>query len=268
MKPERIIYEKYKDIFDFIDEIITSCPNDFKGIKADSLAKQITLFHYARASYLIDAINRLCMAGYATEAMVILRSLFNLYINIKWLTSEDQNYRMERYADFEIIFKKQIKNNIIEHTSIPIENISGSNISLDEVYDRIKFKYNLKTVRGFHNWSGKSIYQMAKDIGLEKAYLILYGKLSEIEHTGPASAHEYFDYSKKGTIVLKTGPRAKNIDFVLLTSIRYFYDVKEITYSVFNLKWQSVERDKQIYSDLKDKYWKPKLNKAKSLTNA
>ncbi|MFH1336164.1 MAG: DUF5677 domain-containing protein, partial [Candidatus Zixiibacteriota bacterium] len=78
------------------------------------------------------------------------------------------------------------------------------------------------------NWSGKSIRKMAKQVCLENDYHIIYGKLSEIEHTGPASVRDYLDDSEDGITSVKIGGRDKDIDIVMLTSLDFFLDVKGI----------------------------------------
>ena len=255
MLPINTLSEKYRDIFDFAKDAIENGPKFLNGQNANSLERQITLFHLVRATYLLDAIYRLCREGYATESIVILRSLLNLFINLKWLTSKDSKYRMERYADFQVVFKKLAMNDVIKHGSIWDDIKSEDLTAHDEEFQRIMRKYNLKSRWDFFHWSGKSIYKMAEDVGLEKEYKIIYGRLSGTEHTGPESVRDYLDDSEKGKTIIKAGPRDKNIDLAVLTSLDYFFQVKAITHNIFDVDWPSLESEKQKFMDLRSKYW-------------
>lgn len=97
---------KYQNLFDFTKGTIDESINFVVGERANTLEIQVTLFHFARAAYLLDAIYRLCIQGLATVAMVKLRSLLNLYVNIKWLTTGDTQKSFEIFVDFEVVFKK------------------------------------------------------------------------------------------------------------------------------------------------------------------
>ncbi|MEE4606021.1 MAG: DUF5677 domain-containing protein [Desulfobacteraceae bacterium] len=251
----QIISEKYKDIFNLSNEMIGSAPAVVVGQNANTLPKQIALFHYARSIYLLDAIARLCIEGFANEAMIILRSFLNLFINLKWVTSDNYKYRMERFADFEVVQKKLAIEKIIKYGSIP-NQIGDTEVSPhDEAFEKVKAKYGLKTYWDLTNWSGKSIRKMAKEVCLENDYHIIYGKLSEIEHTGPASVRDYLDDSEEGITSVKIGGRDKDIDLVMLTSLEFYAGVKAITLNVFDMDWDSFEEQRQKVSTLKTKYW-------------
>lgn len=240
---EEILYRKYQALFDFTENTLDERLNFVVGENVNTLEKQVTLFHFVRATYLLDAIYRLSAQGLATEAMVILRSLLNLYINIKWLITRDTKERFEQFADFEVIFQKlAMDDDLTVH---------------DKEFERIKKKYNLKKRKDFLNWSGKSIYKMAsdKDVNLGKAYKTIYGNLSSIEHTGPGSVRFYLDDSMPGKMAIKAASRDENIDLVLITALEFYFSVKAIVHNIFDLSWDNLKSVEQNLSDLKNKYW-------------
>jgi hypothetical protein len=225
------------------------------GQNANSLPRQIALFHYIRAIYLQDTIAKLCMEGFANEAMIILRSFLNLLINLKWVTSDNYKYRMERFSDFEVVYKKLAIKNIIKYGSISKQLGDTEASPHDEAFEKVKAKYSLKTYRDFTNWSGKSIREMAKEVCLENDYHVIYAGLSEIEHTCPASVRSYLDDSEKGITSIKVGGRDEGIALVMLTSIEYFIDVKAIILNIFDRDWEAFEKQRKKISTLKIKYW-------------
>ena len=158
MESDEILYQKYQDLFDFSKSTIEDSLNFVVGGNANTLERQVTLFHFVRASYLFDAIYRLSIQGFATEAMVILRSLLNLYINIKWLTAGDTKRRFQRFSDFEVIFKKLAIDNVTKYGDI-WDEIKNDDLSVhDKDFCRKKKKYNIRKRKDFFNWAGKSIY--------------------------------------------------------------------------------------------------------------
>ena len=118
MKSATLLSKKYKELFNFTRKAIEESLNFLEGENANTVERQITLLHFARAAYLLDAIYRLALQGLATEAMVILRSLLNLYINIKWLTKGDSKKLFERYADFEVVYRKLAIEDVIKYGGI------------------------------------------------------------------------------------------------------------------------------------------------------
>jgi hypothetical protein len=265
MKATEVLYNKYQDLFDFAKDTVGKSLNVVTGQNVNTLEKLVTLLHFARASYLLDAISKLCLEGLATEAMVILRSLLNLHINIKWLTTGNSKTRFERYADFEVIYRKLAIDEVIKHGDI-WDEIKNDDFTIhDKDFERIKKKYKLKKRKDFFNWSGKSIFQMAKekDVNLEKEYKIIYGRLSSLEHTGPESVRDYLDDSERGKTKIKARPRDENIDLVLLTSLEYYFNVKAITHKIFDTEWPNLESVRQQFLHLRSKYWVNETNKIK-----
>ena len=137
MTAKKALTNKYGNLFRFSKRIIKEGPINLKGKPAGSLDKQIILLHYARSLYLADSIHRLCVEGHAIEASVLLRSLFNLFLNLKWLTSSDSEKRMTRYADFEIIFKKRGMELAKKHGRVPKDAKKRDLKKWDKEYDRI-----------------------------------------------------------------------------------------------------------------------------------
>lgn len=257
MKPDHYLLEKYGDLFDFAQKAIEEDAEFLIGHNANSVQRQVTLLHFVRASYLLEAIYALVTQGLAREAMVILRSLLNLFINIKWLNTGDTKKRFERFADFEVVFKKLALREIVAHGDI-WDQIKNENIDVhDKDFQSVKNKYNLQKSKDFFNWSGKSIFKMASEEGvdMEKQYRIIYGMLSAIEHTGPGSIGHYLDHSQKGITQIKAGPRDENIDLVLITALEYYFHLKAIVHNIFGVEWATFESDQEAFLGIRRKYW-------------
>ncbi|MDP8227056.1 MAG: DUF5677 domain-containing protein [Candidatus Celaenobacter polaris] len=257
MNPPNYLLRKYKDLFDFAKNTIKENGHFLNAQNANTLEEKVTLFHFVRAGYLLEATYTLTIHGFATEGMILLRSLLNLYINIKWLNTGDTKKRFERFADFEVIFKKLAMQTIVEQGDI-WDQIKDEKLDIhDADFEKVKNKYHLRNRNDFFDWSGKSIFKMAADEGvnLEKEYKIIYGRLSSIEHTGPDSVRAYLDDSKKGATSFRTGPRDENIDLVLLAALEYYFYVKAIVHNVFDIEWDTIEKEQETFQNLQIKYW-------------
>jgi hypothetical protein len=244
---DKKLEQRYQDLFGFTEKTVKKSRNFLVGEKPDTLGKKITLFHFARAAYLLDAIYRLCNQGFATEAMVILRSLLNLYINIKWLTSSNTAERLERFVDFGAVYEALALDRLAERRGLK------ANFHPHREFELVKKKYGLKRRSDFFRWSGKSIKQMAKDVNLDSEYDGVYSHLSAIEHTGPESAADYVEHPQ-GKILIKAGPRDNNIRLVLLTALKYYFFVEGITRGIFGADCSPLEKDTQEWSVLSIKY--------------
>lgn len=255
MNKHNALARKYGDLFDFTKAVIDERLIFLAGQNANVTKEQVTLFHLVRAGCLLEAIHTLVTHGLATEAMVILRSLLNLYINLKWLTSTDTDQRFQRYADFEIVYRKLSMENI-DQGDIP-DKIKNENLTvLNQRFEAVKKKYYLTKKRDLFNWSGMSIFKMASERGvdLKKEYQVIYGQLSSIEHTGPESIREYLDDSREG-VTVKASPRDENIDLVLITALEYYFQVKAITHNIFEVEWTDLEKVKKEFLKIKSRDW-------------
>ena len=164
---------------------------------------------------------------------------------------------MERFADFEVVNKKLALDKVSKFGTLPDEMKENDFSIHDKDFERIKQKYDIKEkeIWKLYNWSGKSIKKMAEDVSLKGDYYMVYGQISEMEHTGPSSVRKYLDDSQKGETFVNIGPRDKDIDQVLLTALQYFFGVKEITHNICDIEWPELENHKKTFLKLKNKYW-------------
>ena len=99
---KEILYKRFGELFQFIERTLDTASDAVTGQRIDSLEKAVVLYHYVRSLRLLRGIYTLCESGNGTEAAILLRSLVNLYINLKWLTQEDAENRMTRFAEFDV----------------------------------------------------------------------------------------------------------------------------------------------------------------------
>jgi len=208
--------DKYKDLFDLIDDVCSSKLRIERKSPVSTVLKNVAYFHYCKAINLGKAISILCANGRATEASILLRSLLNVYIDIKWIAHNDSLTRAQRYVDFEIVFRRSHYEAAIAHGTLQKPKNDSKYIQDGMKVDRILKKYNIRSLDKAYNWSGKSIKNMATEIGEEWAYHVLYARASATEHTCPSSVVDYWNGD-----TLLTSPQEKDIPSVILSTVDY-----------------------------------------------
>lgn len=248
-------YEAYADLFDYAGLLLEKGSISVQGAQKKTLEVHVALMYLARAIRLMASIRYLCSIGYGAEALVLLRSLLNLYINIKWLTKDNANERMRRYADFEMVNKFVFVNSISKSGQFD-EKWNAECEKLKEAVEPVLEKYQLRRkVDNLHKWSGKSIRAMADEVSLTSDYVMLYGHLSEVEHTGPAMVEKYLESDDEQT-VLKVGPSGEDIHLAMLSTIEYFLGVIDCVSCVVAVEWDNESSDLKTFQDLQKKYAK------------
>ncbi|MFA5007954.1 MAG: DUF5677 domain-containing protein [Candidatus Omnitrophota bacterium] len=247
---------KFIEFFNAIDDIKNVRILTLENIPADTRAKQITFFHYIKAISLLDTIQILCRENKANESGIILRSLLNLYINIKWLTLKDINYRMKRYADFEIISKK-IKMALAD--AKPDDELEkDKSVELNKKFNEIvaKYKLNAQNWKDLTRWSGKSIREMARDVCLLNDYEKIYSYLSFEEHTDPSTVRNHIDRSASVIFPKIANPDDFRIALIIWTALSYYYEIEKIISNIFMV---SFSEEHPNLKELANKY----LNEAR-----
>jgi len=244
---------KYIEFYKIIDDIKTSRLLTLENESASTLPKQLVFFHYVKALSLLDAIQILSQKKKTNEAGIILRSLLNLFINLKWLTSGDPDARMQKYADFEIISKKRKMDlgGILPES----EEEKQKTKEIEEQYKKIIKKYNLnsKDWKCMTQWSGKSIRQMAIDVNLLADYEKVYSYLSFDEHTDPSTARRYLSHPKEEGALYIANPDDYLNALILWTSIFYYFEIEKIVAQIFNVTFKYPNIDLNV---LANKYLK------------
>ena len=228
---------KHAEFFEIIDDIRCKRTSKLESVPAITLTKGIVFFHYVKAFSLLETIQILCQKNRIGESKIILRSLLNLYINLKWLTKENIDNRMQRYADFEIIGKKRQMDwaNVLPNN----EEEKRRTEELNENFSKIIKKYKIKPDdwEGLSRWSGKSIRKMAIDVDLLDDYEKIYSYLSFEEHTGPSTARTYLSDSENVISSYISKPDDFLVALILWTAISYYFQIEDIVSTIFDISF-------------------------------
>lgn len=147
----------------------------FKGIV-------VALFWKGLKTHL--AIENLLEAGFFQDSFILLRSLLEIIINLEYIKRNPQD-RVKLYLEFDYITRKRLLDagRKVYGDKFPGSEKDDEIKELESNYQRVKNEYPKK-----YQWSGRSIKEMASEVGLGDLYDLIYSHLSTYVHSS-ASSH-------------------------------------------------------------------------------
>jgi len=225
------IYANHREHWEHIHALHRLAENaliSFRG-PADTPYKECLVLIFARAFKSYDAIRRLCEVAACEDAAVILRSLLNLLVIVRWISLDEQK-RARRYSHWYWI-------RMHAEASGMKDSVSAERLRfIQDRYDRVKSQFQYKDKKGairfFDNWyqpEANTIRDLFVQVGLEKHYEEAYRPLSDIEHSDPTAFLQMI-------ISIETTPNEKRLEiqsdlFVpeyLRNAFQYFGDILRI----------------------------------------
>ncbi len=191
----------------------------------------------------------LCKNGMSRCALVILRSLMNLFFIFHWILCDDlekRDERSKRYLGWSWkIWQDSIDrapDNYGTEFKVEVKN------NLSEVENLYKFKKKGKLVEAKHWHEPISIYEMADNAGLSEHYKQGYKALSWIDHLDPVAV-----LPRAKTGIIKFDPDydpdsdKKYFSQPILLNLSYFRNICQSMSEIFNL---NLKGDLEKFSDV------------------
>lgn len=178
-----------------------------------------------------EALEILSERGFGQEAGVMLRSMFEAMVNAVWI-SKDIDYRIARYHAYQF-FSAQKYQTLAEkqgtarkhsqQRSAEKLNKSIKQMAEEQGWSELP-KWNFK---GNQYWSGKTLKQMAEEIGFLSRYETIYKIYSDTTHVGAPSAADYFSQSESGEVTISNASQIHHTNLCLREG--FYYLVLTIT---------------------------------------
>jgi len=141
--------------------------------------------------------------GYGQDAGILLRSLFNLVVNLTWI-SKVPTTRVKMYVDYDWILRDKAGNRI----SYGMEHLGLESSLTDAQLADLKREISEEVARtieehdyGRSGWSKRNLFEMAEEVGLKLDYQFIYPILSDVEHSSPRSLIYYEKVCPQGVMV-------------------------------------------------------------------
>ncbi len=160
---------------------------DFKGTAETPFKKTIFLMG-GKAFKTYYSIFNLCEIAYTEDAGVLLRSMFNLLVIMRWIREDDSHKRALKYlAWFWMALHQELelkRDSIDKDIAKRVEKQYRAHKVLFEYLDK-DGKTQLR--KKWHQPEVRSIKEMAESVGLSSHYKDLYRPLSSVEHSDALS---------------------------------------------------------------------------------
>ena len=225
----------YDDLYFLAEKIMDEMESKNSLRTTSPIYEKVCAILFSEAYSRFPAIKTLCEDGLSHSALIVLRSLLNLFFIFHWISHKHTNARAKRYlgwywktmmynikndpSNYDKEFKKEVRNNYrsIKHLYI---------------YKR-KSKCQLKRKKARFWYDPLTIDKMAKDVGLEEHYKQGYKPLSWVEHLDPTVT---LLRAKTGKITFDPGFDKIFMHQALLMSLSYFRNICESITTIFNLE--------------------------------
>jgi hypothetical protein len=154
-----------------------------------------------------EALETLTDRGFGSEAGIILRTMFEATVNIMWMLKDEKQLitNLKKYNDYQFVatqkYRDYTKNSDITNAlpEADKEELQEATNTLDEKARQVQDEYDFNVHKP---WSGKSIKQMANDVGWGERYDTLYQIYSDIVHSGFTSLQEYLVFENTGKVTI------------------------------------------------------------------
>jgi len=135
--------------------------------------------------------------------------MFEAAVSIAWI-SKDVESRLERYASYQYFTAQKYRE--LKEKGSDIEKLSPAKREewakesewIRSEAKKARHKYGF---RPHLSWSGKSLRNMAEDVGWLERYDRLYKIYSEVTHSGVAGAHDFITQHNSGVLLIDNLPK-------------------------------------------------------------
>jgi hypothetical protein len=193
-----------------------------EGTVNEQVYKGAMLFFLAKAFKSYQAIFELCRIGFFQDAVVLSRSIFEIFLQACWMLG-DPEARATAFAKHDPVERYNRYQKLAKFPSL-VKEIEERQEELDQLrswYD--EFQDEFKRNKG---WWGEDIRWLARQLGQEEGYLRLYPLYSPLVHSTSSSAKYYIEETDQGTKVdcgpstngQELAPFEVSTGFVLLTA--------------------------------------------------
>ncbi len=195
-----------------------------------------------------EALELLASSGFGSEAGILLRTMFEAAVNIRWITKDTSTMPQElkRYSDYQFVSSKRYRDYVKDWKML--EDIPEAaqeewgNIcrELDKKAGEIKDEYNFNM---YKPWSGKTLKQMANEVGWGERYATLYQIYSDVVHSGITAVPEYLVFDKKGKVTQNFRSQTEHCKFCLYEGQLYLLTAFGMLNILLDLKLDKVIED-------------------------
>ncbi len=224
----------YKQFEQLFNDLVGKEPKFIAQSPNEGLYKAAVMFFFIKSWKTFQGIFTLCNIGLGEDAGILLRSLFEMTVNLMYI-SKDPLERARLFVEYDFVQRQQLHEKFSRKKADPSYARILAAATLDTVeelennYKRVKKNYPNK-----RSWSGKSLADMAKDVSFEWQYDYIYWVLSHLVHPNPKAIDKYMRM-EEGSIVIANASSKEDIERVWVSACGFlllFFDRFNVAFSI------------------------------------
>lgn len=222
-----IIGSKFKTFFSFNHEL-RLLVDEFTKDEYRILGPKegLATFTLTKAYKTHGAILLLCKEGYGEDSSVLVRTLFELMVNLMYVLKDPTDERAYRYYAYDWVLRDKMIN-AIEHTPEMMSLIEQREMhpkpgdeTSKKIHDMAKQANDKYKYKGT-SWSDKSIKEMAEEVGRGKQYGTIYRLHSQHVHSASRTINSYVSMTLTG-LEYSMGISENEVEVSLVSAFDFF----------------------------------------------
>ncbi|RJQ54671.1 MAG: hypothetical protein C4521_04010 [Actinobacteria bacterium] len=198
----------------------------------------LSAFFFSKSHKTFSAVLVLASKGFGEDAAVLCRGLAENAINFLYIREEPIR-RADLYLEYEYVLRHMYLETL-EAAGV-LEGLAASDgrQRVRELYESVKRNYPNR-----HLWSGRSLREMAEEVGLSAHYRFAYKYFSDVAHGAPSTILQVLRPTEEpGFVRVEFGPTENLIKEALIWSSDLFWRILVAYDQVFSLGMQGRLQD-------------------------
>lgn len=200
---------EYLDFAGCVGSVLYQLVSATQTLSADSkdeyLLKATVLHFTLKALKTHRAIEHLLERGFVEDATILLRSLLETVISLRYVLLEPSKHA-RLYQEYDVIVRRRMLRALQKQRSAvglkPLYGRGDDAEELEREYSRVVGNYPRKTC-----WSGKTVRDMAHDVCLANQYDLLYRWHSQFVHSTSYTAKHYIQREHHDGLIVDLDPK-------------------------------------------------------------
>jgi len=230
-------YIQNKELFDRSLAILKASDDlkvQLSGYQIDNAEQEAISRIFLKGQALFYSIVKLCNEGRDDIAKILCRSLFENFVNAKFIVKHQQG---EIFIDYRVAATKKFydsyESKFPDSRLLLTEEFKKFRIKLDEMFKKVEYRYTDKNGRILNRWSKKDLRAKSSDIGELLTYDYIMGIYSAYVHCDPGGNREYV-LDRKNETIFDNNPRIDDVNELLTLSSIFFRNIIIVWADAFN----------------------------------
>ena len=211
-------YSKFSPLFDLNLTLFNESEklkDKISGLKIITWEQDAASLIFLNCQNLVISILSVCNEGVKETGLILLRSLFEKFIHIKYIIKYELGRQFLLYS---IIAKKRFydlyEENFPDNESLFSSEYREFRDKLNGFHVKIQNMYSNNKGRIRYRWCAKTTRRMAIDLGERLSYDYIFQIYSGYVHCDPSSMEGYIS-EKPGNTIFDNSPKTDGIDEIL-----------------------------------------------------